>query len=151
MTIRLRAFASISFGLLIWLAAAPAAQAQLCSANSQCGSGQSCQPFLLGLRTCQFARCNADSECPSDRLCVNGLCQTVPCASDRPCRGGACRQGICRSPVPPTNGGRSGGATTPPRTGALCGKQTVNGAPHVYPMCPNSQKCVQGHCQVLQQ
>ena len=154
MKIVLRSMAAAALGLLLWLAAAPAANAQLCSRDSQCGSRFTCQDWFLGLKTCQFARCNADSECASNRECINGLCATVACNSDNDCRGD-CIGGICRRPASSSSGGGtggsggSGGGSSGGGSGALCGKQTVNGVPHVYGMCRTGFQCLQGRCREI--
>jgi hypothetical protein len=125
--------AAVGLALLLLLAAAPPAYAQLCSRDSQCGSRFSCQDWFLGLKTCQFQRCNADSDCPTTRQCVNGLCATRT--------GGGAGGG--------SGGGSAGGGGGGGGGGALCGKQTVNGVPHVYPMCARGFQCLQGHCREM--
>lgn len=66
--------------------------------GSSCGTGAvcygvhhravcQCQPGLTGDANiaCIAVGCRSDSECPSDRACINNLC-TSPCAESNPCQ-----------------------------------------------------------------
>jgi hypothetical protein len=131
--VRIRTTVAAALSVLFLLAAAPA-HAQFCSSDRQCGDGRSCQDWFLWIKRCDFDRCNADRDCHGGDTCVNGLCR-APASS----AGGA------------SSGGSSGGGSSGGGGGALCGKQTVNGVVHVYPMCARGYQCQEGHCRRLAQ
>lgn len=63
-----------------------------------CGAQAPCLDSLTACgatQRCEALECQADTECPTNAVCLQGLCVRRSCATDEDCDLGNCVNGLC--------------------------------------------------------
>jgi hypothetical protein len=88
------------------------------------------------------SHCTSNADCPTDLVCVNGLCGT--CSSNSQCRTGqTCTNGACVSPPPGTSGTSPGKLKCSSSSQCTSGQVCTNG---YCGGCPTGQTACNGQC-----
>jgi hypothetical protein len=120
----------------------------VCSADSNCPTGQCCQSGRCG--TCPTTgptTCTTDVDCTNGGCCVSGTCGNCPtpaCNLDGDCPGGQCCTGHTCGTCPPPPPPLACNADADCVSGGCCNNGTCGACPP--PECTVNSDCASGQC-----